>query len=75
MTCHVTSVLLRFEITAEQTDDPSAFTEVRVQLAEMVGVATGVEPHEFNTSSAGSSAKKIRKYCQRVFWAKLQPFN
>jgi hypothetical protein len=53
-----------------------AFTEVFVQLAEMVGTAAGVlEPHEFNTSSAGSSAKKIRKYCQRVFWAKLQPFN
>ena len=76
MTCHVTSVLLRFEMTAVHCDCAFAFTEVAAQLAEMVGVAGGVlEPHEFITSNAGSSARQKRKYCQRVFWAYLPPFN
>jgi len=76
LTCHVTSVLLRFEMAAVHCDCAFAFTEVFVQLSEMVGTAAGVlEPHEFNTSSAGSSANRSRKYCQRVFWAYPPPFN
>ena len=76
LTCHVTSVLLRFDMTAVHCDCAFAFTEVTAQLAEIVGTAAGVfEPHEFKTSSAGSSAKTKIKYCQRVFWAYLQPFN
>src|SRR5579872_5835865 len=66
LTCHVASVLFRFEIKAVHCEVAFAFTEVRVQLAEIVGTAAGVgaAPHEFKISTAGSSANTSRKYCQ-----------
>ena len=72
LTSQVTSVLLKFDMDAEHCEVAFEFTEVFVQLAVIVGVAAGVlEPQEFRASSAGSSANRKRKYCQRVFWAQM----